>query len=164
MEYGIESDHSTLVWTMKLFKEVYNQDNKPTNPLRYIKRWAAFTKVLDQRLVSSENKFKSLSCSEQGEYIKQQFQLAGTSVIPGSQKGNRKQLAVTAKMRKLLKEIKVIKNKLKNRHFQLPSDISKLRSESNSVNKLIRVQSFTENLNVKRRIRSLLAQKGVRAQ
>ena len=164
MEYGIESDHSSLVWTMKLFKEVYNQDNKPTNPLRYIKRWAAFTKVLDQRLVSSENEFKSLSCSEQGEYIKQQFQLAGTSVIPGSQKGNRKQLAVTAKMRKLLKEIKVIKNKLKNRHFQLPSDISKLRSESNSVNKLIRVQSFTENLNVKRRIRSLLAQNGVRAQ
>ena len=68
MEYGIESDHSTLAWTMKLFKELYNQDYKPANPLRYIKRWAAFTKVLDQRMVSSEYEFKSLSCSEQGEY------------------------------------------------------------------------------------------------
>ena len=38
VEYGIESDHSTLVWTMKLFKEEYNQDNKSPNPLRYIKK------------------------------------------------------------------------------------------------------------------------------
>ena len=33
MEYGIESDHSTLVWNMKLFKEVYNQDNKSANQI-----------------------------------------------------------------------------------------------------------------------------------
>ena len=67
-------------------------------------------------------------------------------------------------MRKLLNESKVIKKKLKNRHYQPLSDISKLRFESNPVNKLIRVQSFTESLNIKRRIRSLLAQKGVWSQ
>ena len=80
MEYGIESDNSTLVWTMNLSKHANKRDNNSAN----IKRWAAFTKVLDQRLVASENEFKSLSCLEQGEYIKQQFQLAGASVLPGS--------------------------------------------------------------------------------
>jgi len=67
-------------------------------------------------------------------------------------------------MRKLLNESKVIKKKLKNRHYQPLSDISKLRFESNRINKLIRVQSYTESLNIKRRICSLLAQKGVWAQ
>lgn len=49
-----------------------------------------------------------------------------------------------------------------NRLFQTPTDNRKLRDESNRIQELIK--GFTESLNTKRRIHTLLVQKGVRAQ
>ena len=69
-----------------------------------------------------------------------------------------------SKMKKLLKQSKTIRKKIKQRIVQLQSSTLRLRTESKQILELIRVQTFTENLHSQNRIKALLASKGVKAQ
>ena len=67
-------------------------------------------------------------------------------------------------MKKLLKQSKTIRKKIKQRIVQLQSSTLRLRTESKQILELICVQIFTENLHSQNHIKALLASKGVKAQ
>jgi len=134
------------------------------NPLRHIKNWPAFTKILEQRFDSARDYFSLMTGAEQGEFIKHQFQVAGASANPGAQNSTKKKLKTSQKMKKLLKQSKTIKKKLKSRVLQPPQISQRLRSESKQILETIRILEYNENLSSKQRIKAVLAKKGVKAQ
>ena len=105
-----------------------------------------------------------MTCAEQGEFIKHQFQIAGASVSPGEQHSVKNKAKTSPKMKKLLKQSKAIKKKLKTRILQ-PLQISqRWRSESKQILKAFRILEYNESLNLKQRIKAVLAKKGIKAQ
>ena len=67
-------------------------------------------------------------------------------------------------MKKLLKQSKAIKKKLKTRILQ-PSQISqRWRLESKQILEAFRILEYNESLNLKQRIKAVLAKKGIKAQ
>ena len=70
----------------------------------------------------------------------------------------------SAKLRKMQKRSKVIRKQLKYRIPQPKATTQRLRTESKQIIELIRIQVHTENLQSRNRVKTLLSQKGVRAQ
>ena len=67
-------------------------------------------------------------------------------------------------MKKLLKQSKIIKKKLKSRVLQPPQISQRWRTESKQILEAIRILEYNENLSSKNRIKAVLARKGVKAQ
>jgi len=107
--YGVQSNHSSLVWELNLSQQSETRDQPTQNPLRRIKNWPSFTKILDQRFDLAWSFFGTYTCAEQGEFIKHQFQVAGTSVSPGEQHSVKNKAKTSLKMKTLLKQSKAIK-------------------------------------------------------
>lgn len=104
----------------------------PTNQLRKILNLTLFLRILDNHLVAAKDTFSLLSCAEQGKFIKHQFLVAGASVTPGKSGAVTKETKTSSKMRKLLKQSKTIRKKMKHRIVQLHSTTLRLRTQSPS--------------------------------
>ena len=83
-------------------------------------------KILEQRFDSARDSFSFMTCAEQGEFIKHQFQVAGASACLGVQNSMKKKLNTSQKMKKLLKQSKTIKKKLKSRVLQPPQILTEV--------------------------------------
>ena len=162
-KFGLDSDHSTLLWEFYLSPSSPKPSQKSQNPLKKIKSWPAYTKIFSKCLKSSSELFSTLSCVEQGEFITHELQAAGMSASAGEQGDHRKKRRQSLKMKKLLKQSKTIKKSLKRRQVMPPDTIKKLRADKIAVAELIRVQSYTDSLNAKRRIEQILMNKGRKA-
>ena len=66
-----------------------------------------------------------LSCAEQGEFITHELQAEGMSASAGDQGDHRKKHRQSLKMKKLLKQSKIIKNSLKRQQVMSPDTIKK---------------------------------------
>ena len=162
-KFGLDSDHSTLLWEFYLSPSSPKPSQKSQNPLKKIKSWPAYTKIFSKCLKSSSELFSTLSCVEQGEFITHELQAAGMSASAGEQGDHCKKRRQSLKMKKLLKQSKTIKKSLKRRQVMPPDTIKKLRADKIAVAELIRVQSYTDSLNAKRRIEQILMNKGRKA-
>ena len=163
VEFGLDSDHSTLLWKFYLFPSVTPSISRTQNPPKNIKSWSSYARILNQRLEASSDLFSTLSCAEQGEYIKHQLQTAGMSASPGTQENHRRNPNQSLEMRKLLKRSKIIKKSLKLRQTISPNTVKKLREDRKELADLIRFQSYTDSLNTKKRIKQILLNKGRKA-
>ena len=133
VEFGIESDHSSLIWELNLTPIVPMEEPTPSNHLRKITNWSSFSKILDNRFIAAKDTFRLLSCAEQGEFIKHQIQVAGASVTPGQGRAVKKKPKTSSKMKKLLKQSKTIRKKIKQRIVQPQSSTLRLRTESKQI-------------------------------
>ena len=85
------------------------------------------------------------------------------SASAGEQGDRRTKRRQSVKMKKLLKQSKLLKKSLKRRQIMSPDTIKKLCADKSAVAELIRVQSYTDSLNAKRRIKQILMNKGRKA-
>ena len=134
------------------------------NPLRSIRKWDSYMKILDSRMMSSKLNFNELTGIEQSNYLTEQLCKAGRSVIPSTSTTRRKKQKQSKKMSQLLQASKKTKKLLKTHRDKTDQEFSHLKERAKRETESIRAQFYKEAFNTKRRMRELLNTKGTKAQ
>ena len=134
------------------------------NPLRSIRKWDSYMKILDSRMMSSKLNFNELTGIEQSNYLTEQLCKAGRSVIPSTSTTRRKKQKQSKKMSQLLQASKKTRKLLKTHKNKTDQEFSHLKERAKRETESIRAQFYKEAFNTKRRMRELLNTKGTKAQ
>ena len=134
------------------------------NPLRSIRKWDSYMKILDSRMMSSKLKFNELTGIEQSNYLTEELCKAGRSVITSTSATRRKKQKQSKKMSQLLQASKKTRKLLKTHKNKTDQEFSHLKERAKRETESIRAQFYKEAFNTKRRMRELLNTKGTKAQ
>ena len=164
-DYSVESDHSSLLWEFKMCSQHTTETNpRIKNPLRHIRKWESYTKILDSRIMSSKLKFGELTGVEQSNYLTEELCKAGRSVIPSTSTTCVKKQKQSKKMSQLLRASKNTRKLLKKHRDKTDQEFSQLKKRAKREAESIRTQFCKEAFNRKKRMRELLNTKGTKAQ
>ena len=161
---SIESDHSSLYWQFKMSTNKQNNLSKTQNPLKRIKHWESFRNILEKRLTKRSEEFKTLSGHEQGILLTEEIQTSGLSVLPGQSTHKKNKGVITNRMKKLLKNSKMIRKRLKLTPTMNHTRRVLLCKEAKLVSEEIKVQFRKESIQYKRKIQNQLKGKGPESQ
>ena len=164
-DFSVESDHSSLLWEFDV--ELLNHKVKVElirNPLKKIRKWQSYTKILESRLSTGRVDFDGMTSVEQANYLTTEFCKAGTSVIPTTTPNQAKKARQSAKLLKLLAKSKSARRSLKIYPDKTDQEFTELKLRAKSASVKAKTQYYKESFNTKRKVKLLLNKKGPKAQ